>query len=159
MSGKTTRKTEKKPATQEQPNTAKEQKKEPKIKSDVKKGGKKHHGKKPPCKVRLSTYVMKVMQQVCPGRSIGSKAMVLVNDLLNDILTRLLENSKALISSNNKATLTENEISAATRMILSGELSKHGVCEIQKAVGKYKQSTGKYKDRVKSSPKKKEAKV
>lgn len=82
-------------------------------------------------------YVFRVLKQVHPKMGISSKAMTIVNSLMNDMFERLADESAMLIKHSNRATLSSREVQAAVRLVLPGELGKHAISEGVKAVTNY----------------------
>ena len=91
-------------------------------------------------KESYSSYLYKVLKQVHPDTGISSKAMSIMNSLVNDIFERIANESSRLSSHSNKHTISSREIQTAVRLILPGELAKHAVSEGTKAVTKYTSS-------------------
>ena len=54
-----------------------------------------------------------------------------------DVFERIAQEASRLASYNKKATLGSREIQTAVRLVLPGELAKHGVSEGTKAIAKY----------------------
>ena len=86
-------------------------------------------------------YIYKVLKQVHPDTGISSKAMVVMDSLVNDIFERIAREASRLACIIKKPTLSSREIQTAVRLILPGELGKHAVAEGTKAVTKYTMST------------------
>jgi len=91
-------------------------------------------------KESYSTYLYKVLKQVHPDTGISSKAMSIMNSLVNDIFERLANESARLSAHTGRSTISSREIQTAVRLILPGELAKHAVSEGTKAVTIYKSS-------------------
>ena len=94
-------------------------------------------------KESYSTYLFKVLKQVHPDTGISSKAMSIMNSLVNDIFERIASESSRLASHTGKHTISSREIQTSVRLILPGELAKHAVSEGTKAVTKYTSSSSK----------------
>ncbi|OVA17917.1 Histone H2B [Macleaya cordata] len=82
-------------------------------------------------------YVFKVLKQVHPGMSISSKAMTVLNGLMNDMFERLADEAARLSKYTGRMTLSSREIQSAVRLVLPGELGKHAIAEGIKAVTTY----------------------
>ena len=78
-----------------------------------------------------------------PDTGISSKAMSIMNSMVNDIFDKLAEEAVLLSTRNKRLTVTANEVQTAARLILPGELAKHAVSEGVKAVEKYNKSSSK----------------
>lgn len=89
-----------------------------------------------------SSYIYKVLKQVHSDTGISKKAMVIMDNFINDIFERIAVEAGKLASYNKKHTLSSREIQTAVRLILPGELAKHAVSEGTKAVTKYNSSHG-----------------
>ena len=63
--------------------------------------------------------------------------MSIMNSFVNDIFERIVAEASRLCQYNKKPTLTSREIQTATRLIIPGELAKHGISEATKAVTKF----------------------
>ena len=81
-------------------------------------------------------YIYKVLKQVHPD-TISSKAMSIMNSVINDIFEKIATEAAKLARYNKKPTVTSREIQTAVRLILPGELAKHAVSEGTKAVTKF----------------------
>lgn len=84
-----------------------------------------------------STYIYKVLKQIHPETGISNKAMAIVNSFVADLLERLAGEAGRLSRYNKHKTMTSREIQTAVRLVLPGDLAKHGVSEGTKAVTKY----------------------
>uniref|UniRef100_UPI00398EE6A3 histone H2B 1/2-like n=1 Tax=Pristiophorus japonicus TaxID=55135 RepID=UPI00398EE6A3 len=85
-------------------------------------------------------YSYKVMNQVHPDTGISSKAMGIMNKVVNDILERITGEASCLAHYNKRHTNSSREIQTAVRLLLPGELAKHAFSEGTKAVPKYTSS-------------------
>ena len=87
-----------------------------------------------------ASYIYKVLKQVHPDTGISNKAMAILNSFVNDIFERIASEASKLASYNRKSTISSREIQTAVRLILPGELSKHGISEGTKSVTKFSSS-------------------
>ncbi len=94
-------------------------------------------------KESYSSYLYKVLKQVHPDTGISSKAMSIMNSLVNDIFERIANESSKLSSHTGRKTISSREIQTAVRLVLPGQLAKHAVSEGTKAVTKYTSSAKK----------------
>ncbi|OMO90349.1 Histone H2B [Corchorus olitorius] len=78
-----------------------------------------------------------ILKQVHPGMAISSKAMSIINSLMNDMFERIAEEATKLSKYRDGKTLSSREIQGAVRLVLPGELGKHAVAEGNKAVTNY----------------------
>jgi len=90
-----------------------------------------------------SAYIYKVLKQVHPDTGISSKAMSIMNSLVNDIFDKLSAEAVLLSMRNKRLTVRAREVQTAARLVLPGELAKHAVSEGVKAVEKYNKSAKK----------------
>ncbi|KAL5580152.1 hypothetical protein UlMin_012594 [Ulmus minor] len=93
-------------------------------------------------KEEYKRYVFMVLKQVHPGMGISSKAMTVVNNMMNDMFERLVGEAAKLTMYTGKMTLTSREIQSAVRLVLPGELGRHAVAEGAKAVATFMDSNG-----------------
>ena len=82
-------------------------------------------------------YLYKVLKQVHPDTGVSSKAMSILNSLMNDMFDKIATEAGKLARYAKKPTVTSREIQTAVRLVLPGELSKHAVSEGTKAVTKF----------------------
>ena len=128
---KTTTPKEKKPKKVKAPKTAKPE-------GEKKKGGR--GGRKKPQSNSYKSYIYKVLKQVHPDTGVSRKAMVIMDNFINDIFERIASEAGKLARYNKRHTITSREIQTSVRLILPGELAKHAVSEGTKAVTKYNSS-------------------
>jgi histone H2B len=101
-------------------------------------GAEKKKGKKKASKSETyKVYIYKVLKQVHPDTGVSSKAMSIVNSLMNDMFDKIATEASRLARINKKPTITSREIQTAVRLVLPGELAKHAVSEGTKAVTKF----------------------
>uniref|UniRef100_UPI00398E3D32 histone H2B 1.2-like n=1 Tax=Pristiophorus japonicus TaxID=55135 RepID=UPI00398E3D32 len=91
-------------------------------------------------KESYSIHIYKVMKQVHPDTGISSKAMGIMNSVVNDIFERIAGEASRLAHYNKRRTISSLEIQTTVRLLLPGELAKHAVSEGTKAVTKYTSS-------------------
>ena len=82
-------------------------------------------------------YLYKVLKQVHPDTGVSSKAMSILNSLMNDMFDKIATEAARLSRYSKKPTMTSREIQTAVRLVLPGELSKHAVSDGTKAVTKF----------------------
>ncbi|KAL9413249.1 hypothetical protein AB3S75_041843 [Citrus x aurantiifolia] len=83
------------------------------------------------------TYVFRVLKRVHPGMAISSKAMTVINNLMNDMFERIAGEAATLSKHCHRTTTSSREIQGAVKLVLPGELGKHAVAEGTKAVTNY----------------------
>jgi histone H2B len=82
-------------------------------------------------------YLYKVLKQVHPDTGVSSKAMSILNSMMNDMFDKVATEASRLSRYSKKPTITSREIQTAVRLVLPGELAKHAVSEGTKAVTKF----------------------
>ncbi|CAK9174713.1 unnamed protein product [Ilex paraguariensis] len=87
--------------------------------------------------VGYTRYVYKVMKQVHLDMSISSKAMTVLNNMMNDMFERLADEASRLLKYTNRRTLSSREIQGAVKLVLPGELGNHAISEGAKALKYY----------------------
>ena len=87
-----------------------------------------------------STYIYNVLKQVHPDVGVSSKAMSIMNSFVNDIFERVAVEATRLARYQKKVTLSSNDIQAAVKLILPGDLADHAVAEGTRALNKYNNS-------------------
>ncbi|XP_041054651.1 late histone H2B.L4-like [Carcharodon carcharias] len=91
-------------------------------------------------KPSYSIYVHRVLKQVHPSTRILSKDRSVMNSFVVDIFECIASKVSHLIHYNKRHTISTREIQSAVRLMLLGELAKHGVPESMKAFTKYTNS-------------------
>lgn len=86
-------------------------------------------------------FVYKVLKQVHPDLGVSSKAMAIIDSMMNDMFERLAEEAARLSKYTERVTLSSREIQTAVRLVLPGELGKHAISEGAKAVANYVTAT------------------
>ena len=81
--------------------------------------------------------MFRVLKQVHPGMAISSKAMTVINNLMNDMFERISGEAATLSKHCHRTTMSSREIQGAVKLVLPGELGKHAVAEGTKAVTNY----------------------
>lgn len=82
-------------------------------------------------------YVYRVLKQVHPELAISSKAMTIVNNMMNDMCERISEEGSRLSRYSGRKTLSSWDIQDAVKLVLPGECGKHAMAEGSKAVNHY----------------------
>ncbi|XP_078413739.1 histone H2B-like [Cetorhinus maximus] len=107
------------------------------LKKPSAKGGKKQRTSR---KESHSIYMYKMMKQVHPNTGIFSKAISIMNSLMNDIFECIAGEASRLAHYNKHSTISSREIQTAVRPLLPRELAKHAMSKGTKAVTKYTNS-------------------
>ncbi|XP_003742043.1 late histone H2B.L4 [Galendromus occidentalis] len=88
-------------------------------------------------KQTFSSHIYKVLKQVAQDIGISSKAMAIMNSMVNDFFERLSKEAAHLALLNKKATISYREIQSAVQLTLPGDLAKHAITEGRRALAKY----------------------
>ena len=83
------------------------------------------------------SFIYKVLKQVAPSSGISTKAMNVMDPMVQDLFEKLAAEAGRLARYNKKATITSREVQTAVRLVFPGELVKHAVSEGAKAVTKF----------------------
>lgn len=78
-------------------------------------------------------FIFKVLKQIHPSMSIRVKAAAVIEDLISWNMLTILNDSNQL----SQGLITEYNVISSLKRRYSGELFKHAVCEINKAITKY----------------------
>jgi histone H2B len=68
---------------------------------------------------------------------ISKKGMLTMNNYIQDMLERLLNETNVLTKFSKNKTLSSRCVQSATKLVIQGELCKHAISEGTKAVNKY----------------------
>uniref|UniRef100_UPI00398EB423 histone H2B-like n=1 Tax=Pristiophorus japonicus TaxID=55135 RepID=UPI00398EB423 len=82
-------------------------------------------------KENYSIYIYKVH----PDTGISSKAIDIMNSVVNDILERIAGEATRLAHYNKHRTISSREIQTAVRLLLPGELAKHARPDCPQSLG------------------------
>ena len=82
-------------------------------------------------------YIFRLLKLVQPNNTISSKAMSIMNSLVNDLFHRVAKEASLIAQRNKKATLSWREIQTAVRLLYPGELAIHACAEGVRAKGKF----------------------
>lgn len=88
-------------------------------------------------KESYSTHIHKVLKQCHPDVGISSKAMGIMNDMVDDLYLQLAADAARLVAHGKTSTMGSREVQTATRLMLPGELGKHAISEGTKAITVY----------------------
>lgn len=106
--------------------------------------------------LNYETAIYKVLKQVHPDTGITDVAKKSVDRIIVSMGNQMAKLAAQLARRNERATITSREVQTAIRLILPGELAKHGVSEGTKAVTKFNASLADYDGpRPKGGPKSK----
>lgn len=100
-------------------------------------------GRKKPQKQmgQFQYFIRKVLEQTDADLSISQKAMTVMNSFVNDIFEQVAEQAAKLIkfgTRKGKKTITANDIEAAVKLLLPGDLHQHAAAEGSQALAKFK---------------------
>ena len=82
-------------------------------------------------------YIFRLLKHVRPSNRISSKAMSIMNSLVNDLFHRVAKEASLIAQRNGRATLSWREIQTAVRLLFPGELAVHACAEGVRAKGKF----------------------
>ena len=97
-------------------------------------GGKKKKTRKP---LVYGTYLHEIVKKKTPDHKISGKSMYVLNSLVEDLLTRLRDESVRVAKFNKKTTLSSNHVKTATKMLFTGEICSNAVAEGTAACNTY----------------------
>ena len=103
------------------------------------KAGRGHRKGKP----TFSTYIFNTQKDIKGQFGFSKKAMAVMNSVVTDVFDRLMIEASNLAKYAKKKTVGANEIEHATKMIFSGDLSKHSVEAGKEAVKKFEREVSK----------------
>jgi len=95
-----------------------------------------HKSRKPTYK----SHILRLVKQIHPKLHIGKRAMNIMNNMATDLVTRLSADAGEIASIAKRQTLTSAEVQASVKMIMPGDLVKHSLDNLQKAVTIFIQS-------------------
>ena len=85
----------------------------------------------------LKTYIYKLLKQVHPEIGISKDAMVVVNKMVLELYKKLAKNASELSRSNKQKSLVAKDVQAAIKLTIPGELQRHCITEVARAVAKF----------------------
>ena len=87
-----------------------------------------------------SIYIYRVLKELKPRHSITAKAMDVMNTFVNDMYKRIAKDASDLVTHSNKKILSPNDIKAAVKLNLNGELADYALREGERALRMLQQS-------------------
>lgn len=94
--------------------------------------------------VVFDRYIHRVLQQVHPDTGMSRSSMDTLNNIVRFALRKIIT---CIMRTKVKETVTAHEVELAIKMVLPGELAKHGVREGTKAVTKFSDKIDRVKGR------------
>nr|XP_034838357.1 late histone H2B.L4-like [Maniola hyperantus] len=89
-------------------------------------------------------YLFKVLRSLNDGREnqigISRQSMLIMNNFVNDMIEKIATEAGRLAVYAKKNTMSDTEISSATKLLLPGELARHANIEGMKAMRMYQRS-------------------
>ena len=82
-------------------------------------------------------HIYKVLKQVHPDTGLTTEGKEQMNHFVEHFADKIADEAVFLAKKDDKKTISSREIQTAVRLVLPGELAKHGVSEGNKAVTKY----------------------
>ena len=77
----------------------------------------------------FSSFQYKVLKQVNPEVRIGEKSMAIMDSFVADMFNRICTESSRLTQYTKRNIISANDVQAAVRLSMPGELAKHAVSE------------------------------
>ena len=87
----------------------------------------------------FSTYIARVKKQVHPSLGITKSSMKIMESFIEDFFDRICRESGQLMRSSGNKTLKAQDVLAAIKVILPGEIRTHAVAEAEKALEAYRE--------------------
>lgn len=87
-------------------------------------------------------YIRRLLKQVHPDKHLTRNALEQINGVVNVLARSLSETARKLCVRNKALTVKSTDIQAATQLHLRGELSKHAVSQLNKALTKFNSTGG-----------------
>ena len=88
-----------------------------------------------------SVYIYRVLKNIHSDMGISKKGMNVMNSFVGDLFERVAVEAAALTRHQKKATIGSNDIQAAVKLILPGDLANHAINEGVRALEKYRESS------------------
>ena len=85
----------------------------------------------------FTTYIFRVCKETCPDSTVSKKAMLTLNQIIADKFEDLMKESRELVITNKKGTITSKEIETCCKLLIPGELGQNAIAEGRKALTKY----------------------
>mmetsp|Transcript_35890 Transcript_35890/g.61229 ORF Transcript_35890/g.61229 Transcript_35890/m.61229 type:complete len:135 (-) Transcript_35890:180-584(-) len=86
----------------------------------------------------FNTYIYRVLKECHPNIGITKKSMGIMNDFVIDMMDKIATEAKNDLSiSRKEKTMREWHFNTATKLVLPGELKKHGISEGSKAIATF----------------------
>ena len=90
--------------------------------------------RKPKKKETYAVYIYKLLKQVHPNTGISTKAINIMDSLVNCIFERIASESSLMSLHNGRSTISSCEIQASVQKILPTELAKNAIAEGTQAI-------------------------
>merc|ERR1712183_829699 len=84
-----------------------------------------------------SVYIYKVLKNIHPEIGMSKKGMNVMNSFVSDLFDRIALEASKLARYHHKQTLSSNDIQAAVKLILPGDLAEHAIAEGTRALNKF----------------------
>ncbi len=103
-----------------------------------KKSKKRRKAKKTLDAVTFKIYCGKILKQVHPEIGISGTALEITSNIAKMTICKIMDVANQFIQRSSLQTLGEKVVESAVRIVFPGELSKHAISELRKALEKYK---------------------
>ena len=87
-----------------------------------------------------AVYIYRVLKNIHADIGISKKGMAVMNSFVNDIFERIALEATKLTRYHKTVTLSSNDVQAAVKLILPGDLAEHAIAEGTRAIKKYNDS-------------------
>lgn len=88
------------------------------------------------------TFIFRILKSINVNMGITKRAIEILNVIAKVIFERLVLHSSRLARYNSRKTITAREVMTTVRMNLPGELGKHAVTNVTRAMTTYNKSIG-----------------
>ena len=90
----------------------------------------------------FGVYIYRVLKNIHSDVGISKKAMSVMNSFVLDLFERVALEASKLNRYQKKHTISSNDIQAAVKLILPGDLAEHAIAEGTRALGKFTPKSG-----------------
>ena len=86
---------------------------------------------------RFATYFPRVLRQIHKGMSLSRDSVNILDSFVKDMFERIAEEAGRLARNNKRRTITHEDIEAAVRLLLPGDLCKYAINAATKSLIRY----------------------
>jgi histone H2B len=84
-----------------------------------------------------SVYIYRVLKNIHGDLGISKKGMSVMNSFVGDLFEKIALEASKLNRYQKKSTISSNDIQAAVKLILPGDLAEHAIAEGTRALSKF----------------------